>query len=296
MAATPSAASVIRALRALTDPVRAKVSASFFKTGPGQYGEGDVFWGVTVPRTRAVIKTHPGLPMSEIEKLLEHGVHEVRLAGWLALVAAYVEDRLLDDGDRAGLSGAYIRSDSARQDVEGARGAMPHGMASALESGGKSPRGAPLDPILSRREIFDFYLAHARRADNWDLVDVSAPNVVGDFLLDFSDADRTDVLRRLASSDCVWERRVAVLATFAFIRAGRFHPAVAVCRGLLRDPHDLIHKACGWMLREMGKRGGLTELRAFLTSHAARMPRTMLRYAIERLEPAERARWMGMRE
>ena len=152
---------------------------------------------------------------------------------------------------------------------------------------------APLDPIFSRRAIFDFYLAHARRADNWDLVDTSAPNVEGDFLLDFSDADRTAVLRKLAASQNLWERRVAVLATFAFIRAGRFHPAVAVCRGLLRAPHDLIHKACGWMLREMGKRGGLTELREFLARHAAAMPRTMLRYALEKLDADERKKWMA---
>ena len=292
-----TAASVIADLRALGSPAKAKILAGFFKTGPGEYGEGDSFWGVTVPQTRSIVKAYRGLTLMEIEKLIAHSVHEVRLAGWLSLVAAYEGAKKAESIMATGASFPLTRGIEGVGDPIAAMGGTsstsstnpsysechPWHSSPACQGRGNSP---------ARAEIFDFYLTHARRANNWDLVDVSAPNVVGDFLLGFSDADRTAVLRKLGTSDCLWERRIAVLATFAFIRAGRFHPAVATCRALLADSHDLLHKACGWMLREMGKRGGLAELRAFLKRHAAAMPRTMLRYAIERMAPDERARWM----
>lgn len=142
-------------------------------------------------------------------------------------------------------------------------------------------------PAIRRARIARLYLRALDRLNNWDLVDLSAPSLLGEWLVDRS----RDLLHRLASSPSLWRRRVAVIATFAFIRRGDFHDTLRLCRALLGDRHDLIHKACGWMLREVGKRDPRA-LRGFLRAHATRMPRTMLRYAIERLPAAERRRWL----
>lgn len=142
----------------------------------------------------------------------------------------------------------------------------------------------------ARGRAYAFYLAHTRRINNWDLVDLSAPNIVGAWLLDRDPAE----LRRLVVSPRLWERRIAILASFAFIRAGRFELTTELAERLLDDPEDLLHKATGWMLREVGKRD-LATLRAFLDRHAARLPRTALRYAIEKMSPPERQRWMNRR-
>ena len=237
--AAHSAASILRALRAGANPAKAVVLARFFKSGPGQYGAGDRFWGLTVPVVRKVVKAHRGLPLDEVEKLLGHAVHEVRLAACLLLVDAY---------------------QSATTDV-------------------------------ARSAIFTFYLDHAHRINNWDLVDTSAPQIVGAHLLAGS-ADM-GLLDALAASPVIWSRRIGVLATFTFIRAGNNDPTFRLCAALLSDPEDLMHKACGWMLRETGKRGGLAGLRKFLSRHHQVMPRTMLRYAIEHMEAEERVRWMA---
>ena len=142
-----------------------------------------------------------------------------------------------------------------------------------------------------RGELVELLWAHVEHLDNWDLVDTVAPILPGEWLLEHPDPDR---IRRMAASNRLWDRRVAVLSQFAAVRAGRFDSMIELCRLLLRDPHDLMHKACGWMLREVGKRE-IAHLRQFLSEHAHEMPRTMLRYSIEKLEPTERTLWMSVR-
>jgi 3-methyladenine DNA glycosylase AlkD len=230
-----TAVSIRRHLRTLGDADDAKFLQRFFKTGPGQYGEGDRFLGVRVPDVRRVARAARGLPLGEIERLLEDEWHEVRLLAVILYADAY-------------------KRGSARE----------------------------------RTAIFRSYLRHARRINNWDLVDVSAGHVVGAHLLT-RPRKRLDTLAR---SRNLWERRIAIIATQAFIRNGEFDDTLRIARVLLRDPHDLIHKSVGWMLREVGNRDRAT-LEAFLRQHAHDMPRTMLRYAIERLPVAERRRFMA---
>ncbi|MDA8242263.1 MAG: DNA alkylation repair protein [Nitrospiraceae bacterium] len=217
-------------LQHLADPEKARILSRFFKTGKGQYGEGDVFLGIVVPKQRAVAKKYLELPLSDIHRLLSSKIHEHRLVALLILVNKY-----------------------KKTDQEG------------------------------KGEIADFYLKHTKYINNWDLVDISAPNIPGDYLLD---KDRS-VLYRLARSGNIWERRISVLSTLAFIRENDFADTLRVSEILLRDDHDLIHKAVGWMLREVGKRDLQTE-EDFLKKHYRRMPRTMLRYAIERFEEKKR--------
>jgi len=223
-----------RRLKALSDSRRAKVSAWFFKTGPGEYGEGDRFLGITVPALRKETRTFREIEFSELRKLLGSRWHEERLFALLILARR------------------YERAD--------------HG---------------------ERERIFRFYLAHAGRVNNWDLVDLSAPSIVGEHLANRSRA----VLARLARSPILWERRIAIVSTFAFLRRGELAPTFGLARRLLRDPHELIHKAAGWALREAGKRDP-DALRGFLVRHSRVMPRTMLRYAIERFPDRERRAWL----
>ncbi len=208
----------------------------FFKTGPGQYGEGDVFFGVRVPATRAIVRGFRDLPLDEIDRLLDDPVHECRLAAVLLLVARY------------------------RKDPEA---------------------------------VYDRYLAavYRGRVNNWDIVDSSAEFIVGPRL---RDGDR-GLLFDLADSPSLWQRRVAVMATFDFIKRGDPSTTLALAEGLLRDPEDLIHKAVGWMLREIGKRVDRQSLLDFLDVHAAAMPRTMLSYATEHLEPPLRVHYRALR-
>ena len=236
-----SSLDAIAALHAAADPTRAAHSARFFKTGPGQYGEGDVFIGLTVPQTREVAREFRDLPPAEVLELLESPEHEVRLCGVVILVNRFRRSR------------------------------------SAVE----------------RSELFALYLSAVRagRINNWDLIDVSAPTF-GDLLL--TDPERRLLLNELAASDSLWERRLSILFTFAFIRAGQFEDALAMAEYHLRDSHDLIHKAVGWMLREIGKRD-VTVLRHFLEKHATQMPRTALRYAIEKFDEPERKAWLARR-
>jgi 3-methyladenine DNA glycosylase AlkD len=227
-----------RDLAALADPVKARVLAGFFKTAPGQYGHGDVFLGIPVPRQRTVVRAYRSLPLNSIATLLASDIHEHRLTALLILIERY--------------------------------------------------RTAAAD---ERNRLLDFYLSHLAGVNNWDLVDVSAPAVLGDCLL--RHGQRRGLLMRLARSENLWERRIAVVATFAFIRNGRFAETLRVARLLLADRQDLIHKAVGWMLREVGKRDPAAE-HAFLKEHAAKMPRTMLRYAIERFPQDTRRAYMAM--
>jgi 3-methyladenine DNA glycosylase AlkD len=232
-----TAVSVRRRLRELCDPRDALFLQGFFKTAPGQYGEGDRFLGIRVPVIRRVAREARGIPLDQIEALLHERWHEARLLAVILLADAY-------------------------------------------ERGSAAERAA----------IFRAYLRNAPRINNWDLVDVSAPNVVGAHL-----ATRPrHRLDKLARSKSLWERRIAIVATQHFIRNGEFDDTLRVARLLLHDTHDLIHKAVGWMLREVGKRDRAT-LESFLDEHAHEMPRTMLRYAIERLPPRDRTRFMAAR-
>ena len=230
-------ADAVRAALAEVSSADAALSAArYFKTGAGQYGDGDVFIGVKVPAVRGVVKRFRGLPLDEIDALLDDAEHEHRLAGVLLLVAAYP--------------------------------------------------GSP-------SEVVDRYLAavHRGRVNNWDLVDASSEFILGPWLLE---RDRR-MLVELAASDSLWERRVAVLATFEFIKHGDASTTLELAEQLLDDREDLIQKAVGWMLREVGKRVSREALTGFLDAHAAAMPRTMLSYAIEHLSPDDRARYRAMR-
>lgn len=224
-------------LQAIADPEKAKILSRFFKTGKGQYGEGDIFLGVMVPGQRSIAKKYAALPLKDIRRLLFSGMHEHRLVALLILVDKYKK---------------------------------------ADETG--------------REKIFDFYLKHTKHIDNWDLVDLSAPNIPGEYLLD---KDRT-VLYRLARSKNLWERRISVLATFAFIKKNDFADTLEISKLLLNDDHDLIHKAVGWMLREVGKRDVKAE-EDFLKKHYRLMPRTMLRYAIERFDETKKRFFLNRR-
>jgi len=231
-----TAKAVTRDLRRLGSPSRARASRWYFKTGKGEYGEGDVFFGLTAAELRGVAAKYRDLPLHEIGILLNNKVHECRAAALAILVRAY-----------------------GRADREG------------------------------RERIFRFYLARTHRINNWDLVDLSAGDIVGEHFLEGG----RERLTRLARSTWLWDRRIAIIATGAFIRRGRFADTLRIARLLLNDEHDLIHKAVGWMLREVGKRSPATEQK-FLDRHAARMPRTMLRYAIEKFPPRKRAKYMAM--
>jgi len=230
------AGEIKRRLRTHADAGRISVLQRFFKTGPGQYGEGDEFIGVTVPALRKTCRECRGANITEIRVLLGSAIHEERLIALLLLVDA------------------FNRGNSA-----------------------------------DRQTIYDLYLANTARINNWDLVDSSAPAIVGGWL----DARSRAPLRVLAKSPSLWERRIAIVATAHFIRRGEFDDTLAIARLLLNDGHDLIHKAVGWMLREVGKKDGAVE-RRFLDAHAAEMPRTMLRYAIERFPLAEREAYLRM--
>ena len=228
------ATDLVSKLRTLGDPAIAEHSQRFFKTGPGEYGEGDRFLGIRVPRLRAEVKGSRELSLAETLKLLRSPYHEARLLALLILVERYKRG----DGE-------------------------------------------------IRARIYDHYLAQTRYINNWDLVDSSAPQIVGAHL---HGGDKSD-LYRLAASNSLWERRIAVMATLCFIREQSFSDTLALSEALIDDPEDLIHKATGWMLREVGNRDGKTE-RDFLKKHYRRMPRTMLRYAIEKFPREERQRYL----
>lgn len=219
----------------LGDPERAKKLSSFFKTGKGEYGEGDVFLGIPVPQQRKVAKKYTNLPLDQLKLLLSSKFHEYRLTALIILVLKYEK-------------------------------------AANLE----------------KKEIFDFYLKNTEFVNNWDLVDLTSPKIIGDFLIN---KDRS-ILFKLVDSDNIWERRIAVLATFCFIRNDDFEDALNISRLLISDDHDLIHKAVGWMLREIGKRDE-NILRNFLDKFYKQMPRTMLRYSIEKLNEKERKYYLN---
>lgn len=219
----------------LADKKQADILKRFFKTGPGQYGEGDIFLGIKVPVQRGLGKKYKDLGLREVEELLCSKIHEHRMIALFMLIQH------------------YKRSD---------------------------------DP--GRKKIYSLYLKNTKNINNWDLVDLSAPNIIGNYLLD---KDRA-VLLKLARSKSLWERRIAMLATFEFIKQKDVKDAFKIAEILLNDEHDLIHKAVGWMLREAGKRAGMEKEEEFLQKHYRRMPRTMLRYAIERMPEGKRKMYL----
>ena len=221
-------------LRQFASKEKAKLLQGFFKTGPGQYGEGDIFLGVMVPNIRRTVKEFGDAPLVEILKLLRSPFHEERLLALLLLVRKFERG---DDG--------------------------------------------------VRKRVYTLYLKNTKYINNWDLVDLSAPKIVGPYL----EAGSRSLLYRFVKSRNLWERRIAILATSHFIRQSDFVDVLALAEALLDDDHDLMHKAVGWMLREVGKKD-VAVLEGFLRKHYGRMPRTALRYAIERFPEAKRKKYL----
>ena len=213
-------------LKKLSNPQKAKVLQGFFKTGKGEYGEGDIFLGLTVPQSRKIAIKYKEISFDEIKKLLQSKIHEERLIALLILVHRF-------------------------------------------------EKGTDAD----KNKVYNYYLKNTKYINNWDLVDLSADKIVGHYLLDKS----KNVLFKLARSNNLWERRISIVATYQFIKDGRYQETLTISKMLLNDTHDLIHKAVGWMLREVGKQSSQEILEDFLKKHYKQMPRTMLRYAIERL-------------
>ena len=217
-------------LEKLRNPIKAKLLAGFFKTGKGEYGEGDVFLGITVPKQREVSKKYKDLDLDSIQELLKTNIHEFRLTALFILVAQ------------------YQKADDKKKKV-----------------------------------IVDFYLKNTKNINNWDLVDLSSHKILGDYLLK---RDKK-ILYKLAKSKNLWERRIAIITTAAFIKNDSFEDTLEISKILQSDSHDLIHKAVGWMLREVGKRDQKVE-EDFLKKYYKSIPRTMLRYAIEKFDEKKR--------
>lgn len=251
---------IIETMLAQRNEEQRQILQRFFKTGRGEYGEGDMFLGLKVPQTRAVVKeARLDVPFGEIEKLLYSEWHEVRLCGLLLL-------------------------------VEEMKAALPRKRrivaASSLEEKIKRAR--------RRKEIANFYLCHADCANNWDLVDLSCGSIVGEWLLHPAEDGTMPshaILDTLAHDECLWKQRIAIVSTITLIRNRQYDDTLRIAVMLLNHPHDLIHKAVGWMLREVGKRD-ISVLRSFLAEYHSSMPRTALRYAIEKMDREERMRWM----
>jgi len=221
-------------LRQNADKSQAAILQRFFKTGPGQYGSGDVFLGLRVPLQRQIAARYTDLSYPELEALLADIIHEFRLVALLILVQKYQKTATLKE----------------------------------------------------RKLVVDFYLSHSKCINNWDLVDLSAPKILGDYLVQGKRGSA--LLLKMATSDNLWEKRIAMVSTYAFILDGDYNVTFSVAKKLLKDKHDLIHKAVGWMLREAGKRVSEKALLKFLDDNINYLPRTTLRYAIEKLTPAQR--------
>ena len=218
------------------NPEQAKILQRFFKTGKGEYGEGDIFLGIKVPIQRKIANKYTDLLFSDLQVLLNSKKHEERLIALIILTNKYKKSK----------------KDSVK-----------------------------------KRNIFEFYLKNTQNINNWDLVDLSAPNIVGDF----SSIDGTEIIRFLAKSKNIWERRIAIVSTHTFIRKRIFGETLSIADMLLKDEHDLIHKAVGWMLREVGKRNQEV-LEIFLKERYKEMPRTMLRYSIEKFPEEKRKKYL----
>ena len=225
---------LLKEINSYANPKKAKLLQGFFKTGKGDYGEGDVFLGLVVPIQRKISEKYD-LSLEEIQILLNSRIHEQRL------IALFILIRKFKQADEE-----------------------------------------------QKKKIFNFYLKNTKNINNWDLVDLSAPNIVGSYLLD----KNRSVLYKLAKSKSLWEKRISMLSTFSFIKNKQFDDTIKIAEILLKDKHDLIHKAVGWGLREVGKRD-IKILKSFLSNHYKVMPRTMLRYAIEKLPEKERKEYLN---
>ncbi|MEA3437825.1 MAG: DNA alkylation repair protein [Thermodesulfobacteriota bacterium] len=231
---TKSLEEIQRKLQELGNEEKAKKHQKFFKTGPGEYGEGDIFVGVTVPELRKLAKEYKTTTLKEVKQLLHSSIHEERLLSLFLLIHRY--------------------------------------------SKGDEPE---------KKRIYEHYLKNTKFINNWDLVDSSAGQIVGDFLFDKSKKPLYDLVK----SENLWERRISIISTFYFIKRNQFSDTLKISEILLSDKEDLIHKAVGWMLREVGKRDMSIE-EAFLKNHYQNMPRTMLRYAIEKFPESKRQRYL----
>ena len=230
---------VLKELHALANARKATDLQRFFKTGPGDYAEGDIFLGIVVPKTRVIAKKYADLPLPDIKRLTESTYHEVRFCGLLILIKQF---------EKAGSK-------------------------------------------AEQKRLFDFYIKQLKAGyiNNWDLIDVTGVRM-GKYLTDQKSS--LSFLKKLAKSDDLWERRMAVIFTFAFQKVGDPYPTLEMADILLKDDHDLIHKAVGWALREVGKMDGPL-LRNYLKENAHQMPRTMLRYSIEKFSATERKKWLS---
>ncbi len=234
---------------AKADPSQVPGLSRFFKTGPGQYGEGDRFLGIKVPVTRAVVKNcWRQVTFQDLEECITSPYHELRLSALLALVEIFKRSRILKTGE------------DDRQEIH----------------------------FSLKRQCVDFYLAHTQYINNWDLVDLSCYPLLGEWLLD---KDRSLLYELASSGKTIWEQRIGIVSTMTFIRHGQLEDTFAIADLLLHHPHDLIHKAVGWLLREAGKRDKAA-LEAYLAPRFSTMPRTMLRYAIERFPEEERQTYL----
>ncbi len=227
---------VKKELNKLANQEKAKIMQRFFKTGKGQYGEGDIFIGLKVPEQREIAKKYINLNLNEIEKLLKSEIHEYRLTALLILTYQFPESK-------------------------------------------------------QKEKIINFYLKNTKYINNWDLVDLSADKILGEYLIN----KNKDILYKLAKSNNLWEKRTAIISCFNFIKNNQFDDALKISEILLNDEHDLIHKAVGWMLREIGKRN-IKEEEVFLKKHYKQMPRTMLRYSIERFPDKKRKFYMQKKQ
>lgn len=230
---------ILKALNEKSSKEKADICQRFFKTGKGQYGEGDIFIGLTVPEQRNVAKQFQNAPLDVLKKFLQSKIHEYRLTALEILVIQY---------------------EKSKTDIK-------------------------------LKEIVKFYLSNLHGVNNWDLVDLSAPYILGDWILRSADLK---ILYKLVKSKNLWERRIAIVSTYALIKAGQFEDTLKITEILMNDKHDLIHKACGWMLREVGKKSEKT-LTKFLNKFVTNMPRTMLRYSIERLPQEFRLHYLKMK-
>ena len=255
----PTAADVLARLEALSNDAQREVLMRFFKTGVGEYGEGDAFLGLRVPHTRSVAREVAAMSLDEVATLLQSQWHEARLCALLVMVDKFerlTRKRLVDDPEA----------------------------------------------VRKRDEIVDMYLANADRINNWDLVDLSAPKIVGHWLLlptlkggdvpNVATATKLAMLDELALCGHLWRQRIAMVSTWKTTQQGDPTYCLRYAEMLLCHPHDLMHKAVGWMLREVGKRISMNLLRAFLQKHLREMHRTTLRYAIELMSPDERREWL----
>ena len=294
-------------MESLQNEEQRRVLMGFFKTGPGEYGEGDEFLGLKVPQTREVVKNvWKDFPLSEVPELLMSKWHEVRLCGLLILVAKF--EKLTK---RAAAKTPLECTEAKKQTPLECTEAKKQKALECTEAKKQKALECTEEAIKGRDEILTMYLQYAEQANNWDLVDLSVHKILGHWLLlptnlnllptspqgggdSFQIAYKRQVLDGLAQSDNLWKQRMSIVCSWKTSQMGDPSWCLRYAEIHLHHPHDLMHKAVGWMLREMGKRVSMDLLREFLRQHAHEMPRTMLRYAIEKMQEQERQYWMKL--